>query len=59
MSRSPALGLLYLAKYTDELPTDSLPAAETAFRSFYPMYRPALGVRGFMLQNWDKYANRE
>ncbi len=58
VSRSPALGLLYLAQYTDELPTETFLAAEAAFRSFYPAYSPAMGMRGFMLQNWDKYTTR-
>jgi predicted protein tyrosine phosphatase len=56
MSRSPAIGLLYLAKYTDQLPKSSFAEAEAAFRKLYPPYNPAPGVRGFMFQNWSAYS---
>ncbi|MHB8629184.1 MAG: protein-tyrosine phosphatase family protein [Aggregatilineales bacterium] len=54
-SRAPAIGLLYLAKFTDKLPTSGFPDAENAFRSLYPLYNPAPGVRGFLVQNWSGY----
>lgn len=54
-SRSPGLGLLYLAKYTDRLPKASYADAERAFREIYPLYMPSAGVRGFLINNWDKY----
>ena len=39
-SRSPSIGLLYLAVYTDNLPRGSLIDAETEFRKLYPDYSP-------------------
>jgi len=54
-SRSPAIGLLYLAKFTDRLPKRSLAEAEAAFRSRYPAYSPKDGMRGFLLANWKSY----
>ena len=57
-SRSPSLGLLYLAVNTDVLPRASLVEAETAFRRLYPAYRPKRGIRGFLLNYWDHYVNR-
>lgn len=55
-SRSPAIGLLYLAKYTDRLPGDDFIGAEHAFRSLYPPYNPKNGMRGYMAMNWGRYA---
>ena len=57
-SRSPGIGLLYLAKFTDVLPMETLEAAEDTFRSLYPMYNPGRGMRGFMTLNWDEYTSR-
>ncbi|MCB0035771.1 MAG: dual specificity protein phosphatase family protein [Anaerolineales bacterium] len=54
-SRSPGIGLLYLAMYTDRLPQSSYVEAENAFRNLYPAYNPANGVRGFLIANWDSY----
>ncbi len=57
-SRSPGIGLLYLAKYTDRLPGGDFIRAEEVFRSIYPPYNPKSGVRGCMVANWNRYANR-
>ncbi|MEZ4672258.1 MAG: phosphatase [Anaerolineae bacterium] len=57
-SRSPSIGLLYLAKFTDNLPTGSFSEAENSFRSLYPLYNPAAGVRGFMIANWNSYNSK-
>lgn len=54
-SRSPALGLLYLAIHTDVLPHASLVEAEKAFRRIYPAYSPKGGMRGFLISYWDHY----
>ena len=54
-SRSAGIGLLYLAKFTDKLPTEDFLVAETAFRSIYPMYNPKSGMRGFLMENWKGY----
>jgi len=56
-SRSPAIGLLYLATYTDAIPRRSLADAETRFRQLYPAYSPKGGMRGFLLVHWDQYVN--
>lgn len=57
-SRSPGIGLLYLATQTDRLPTNSYQEAESAFRTLYPSYNPAGGIRGFLMQNWGTYCNK-
>jgi len=57
-SRSPAIGLLYLVKYTDLLPIDDFIQAEEVFRSIYPPYNPKNGIRGYMTTNWSRYASR-
>ena len=53
-SRSPSIGLLYLAVYTDKLPK-AFEAAEQAFRQIYPSYNPGAGIRGFLYLNWENY----
>ena len=58
VSRSAAIGLLYLAAYTDVLPRGSLAEAEEAYRRIYPPYMPGRGIRGFMEAHWDDYAGR-
>jgi predicted protein tyrosine phosphatase len=54
-SRSPSLGLLYLAARTGVLATASLPAAEADFRKLYPRYNPKAGIRGFLARHWHGY----
>jgi hypothetical protein len=54
-SRSPAIGLLYLAASTGTIPTGSLEEAESAFLKIYPGYRPGTGIRGFLAQHWGEY----
>ena len=56
-SRSPALGLLYLAVYTDTLPRESLLEAEKVFRQIYPAYNPKEGMRGFLRDHWSEYVS--
>ena len=58
VSRSAAIGLLYLAAYTDLLPTGSLAEAEEAYRRIYPPYKPGRGMRGFLEAHWDEYTKR-
>jgi len=55
VSRSASIGLLYLAAYTDALPTESLAAAEEVYRRIYPPYQPGRGMRGFLAAHWDEY----
>jgi predicted protein tyrosine phosphatase len=57
-SRSPSIGLLYLAIYTDKLPKDFV-TAEEGYRKIYPSYNPGLGMRGFIINNWDNYLSRK
>jgi hypothetical protein len=54
-SRSPAIGLLYLATHTEQLPRATLVDAESVYRSIYPLYNPAGGMRGFLLAHWEEY----
>lgn len=54
-SRSPAIGLLYLASRGGTISPISLDAAETDFRTIYPQYSPKPGMRGFLQQNWAWY----
>jgi len=56
-SRSPSIGLLYLAIYTDKVQKDFVMAEQT-FREIYPAYKPGLGMRGFMVKNWDIYMEK-
>jgi hypothetical protein len=58
VSRSASIGLLYLAAYTDALPTESLAAAEEAYRRIYPPYKPGRGFRGFMEAHWEEYTKK-
>jgi len=53
-SRSPSIGLLYLAIYTDKLPQE-FALAEQSFREIYPFYNASFGMRGFLVRNWDTY----
>ena len=53
-SRSPSIGLLYLAIYSDKFPINFF-EAEVVFRQIYPYYNPGVGMRGFLIRNWDKY----
>ena len=59
ISRSAAIGLLYLAAYTDVLPAGGLADAEEAYRKIYPPYRPGRGIRGFLAAHWDEYAGKQ
>jgi len=56
-SRSPSLGLLYLASI-GAIPTTSLSEAEAAFIKLYPAYRPKAGMRGFVASHWAEYVSR-
>jgi predicted protein tyrosine phosphatase len=54
-SRSPSIGLLYLASYTEAIRSASLNEAEASFRQIYPGYNPKGGMRGFLSSHWDYY----
>jgi len=53
-SRSPSIGMLYLAIHTDKL-SKEFSNAEQGFRQIYPQYNPSLGMRGFLVRNWNIY----
>ncbi len=55
MSRAPTLALLYLARFTSELPPE-IDAAVAEFTRRYPQYRPAGGVWGYVVANWSRYS---
>ena len=54
-SRSPGIGLLYLAIHTDLINKESYTRAELDYRKIYPSYNPSGGIRGFLEKNWDEY----
>ena len=56
-SRSPSIGLLYLATRTVVLPKTSLSEAEACFRQLYPRYNPSAGMRGFLARHWGEYVD--
>ncbi len=58
VSRSPGIGLLYLASRTDRLPSGSFFEAEEAFRQIYSPYGPTSGIRGFLIENWNVYLKK-
>jgi len=55
-SRSAGIGLLYLAKFTDKVPKGEFLEAEAAYRLIYFPHNPKSGMRGFMIENWEEYA---
>jgi len=55
-SRSPSLGLLYLAS-VGAIPNASLPEAEAAFLKLYPAYRPKAGMRLYLAAHWAEYVH--
>jgi len=56
-SRSPSIGLLYLAIYTEKL-SKEFAAAENEFRQIYPSYNPGAGMKGFLIKNWSNYVRQ-
>jgi predicted protein tyrosine phosphatase len=54
-SRSASIALLYMAARLDELPAESLEAAEEKFKTIYPYYNPQSGIREHLRQNWYRY----
>jgi hypothetical protein len=53
-SRSPSIGMLYLAIYSDKLSRE-FNQAENDFRQIYPFYNPSFGMRGYLAKNWDRH----
>ena len=56
-SRGPGVAMIYLAVKTDALPADYA-VAEIEFRRRYPPFNPSLGMRGFLMANWARYAGQ-
>lgn len=56
-SRSPSLGLLYLATRTEALPEESFQEAEEEFREICPSYNPKAGIRRHIMNHWNDYLN--
>lgn len=50
-SRSPSIGLLYLAKI-NEIDSSSYQSARIAFKKKYPLYRPGSGISIYLRRNW-------
>jgi predicted protein tyrosine phosphatase len=54
-SRAPSLALLYLAKRTPMLPSESYPTAAEAFRTkLCPEYQPGRGIEIWLSEHWNE-----
>jgi len=53
-SRSPGIGMLYLAK-EGVIENNSFKEALVEFKKIYPSISMAGGMTGFLMKNWDKY----
>ena len=51
-SRSPTLGLLYLAKRSKLIPSQSFDLARVEFTKLYPCYSPS-GIATYVKNNWN------
>jgi hypothetical protein len=56
MSRSPSIGLLYLAM-TKKINSTTFSSAKEEFIRIYPEYNPS-GVQEFLIDNWNYFMNR-
>ena len=56
LSRSPAIALLYMAKFTVQFRSMDHETAVREFRRIYPTYAPARGMAEFVRLHWAKYA---
>ena len=57
-SRSPGIGLLYLAIQSNLLSKETYNDAEEDFRKIYPSYNPSRGIRDFLEKHWDEYVSK-
>jgi hypothetical protein len=55
-SRSPAVALLYMARFTDRFRAMDHGTAVQQFRRIYPTYAPAAGIAKYVRLHWSKYA---
>jgi hypothetical protein len=54
-SRAPSLGLLFLAKYRNEISGVSFDAAKSEFQTIYPSYRPGTGIQIYLRRKWNEF----
>lgn len=54
-SRSPGIGMLYLAK-EGQIENGSFNEALMEFKKIYPLISMARGMTGFLMKNWNNYA---
>lgn len=55
ISRSPTLGLLYLAKRRKLIPDETYLSAKNEFQNIYPIYNPS-GIANYVNQHWNEIA---
>lgn len=53
-SRSPTLGMLYLAKRASEISNENYPTAASEFRELYPRYNPGRGIHLYLQEYWNQ-----
>lgn len=56
ISRSPGIGLLYLAKHTNLFEGINAEDAMLMFRKIYPDFNPSPGIAGYIKQNFEEYS---
>jgi hypothetical protein len=55
VSRSAAIGLLYLRCYTDRIPAVDYKQAENIYNAIYPPFNPGKAIRYFLQKHWPEY----
>lgn len=53
MSRSPSIGLLYLA-INEIIPNNNYASAKKEFEKLYPLFNPGNGITKYLQNNWDR-----
>lgn len=59
LSRSPSIGFLYLAKFSDVFKEQGYDGALRHFQRLYPPFAPAKGMADYIRLNWPRYSSRE
>ncbi len=52
-SRAPSLALLFLAKYRNEISSESFDSAKLDFLRIYPYYQPGQGIQTYLREKWN------
>lgn len=52
-SRSPSIGLLFLAKVAQKISNENFEKAMQDFVKIYPLYNPRPGIKQFLQTNWS------